>query len=144
MNDLLVKMAVREICTQCKFAEISYSNIDVKAQVGNDVIFSSIHSFLSHCANVSKFLWSQKLTSISEAQDLAQILGIPESYKIKEKSFRNVLEHYDKELKKWVGKKGENILILDYNIGPKKSFTIAKNSIHVRHYDNRLFSKVSG
>jgi len=136
MKDLLVKMAVREIWTQCKFAEISYSNINVKAQVGNDAIFSSIHSFLSHCANVSKFLWSKKLTSSSEAQDLAQILGIPKSYKIKKMKFRNVLEHYDKELTKWVETKGENILILDYNIGPKKVFEVGKNSIRIRQYDN--------
>src|SRR3989344_2204649 len=55
-KDLWVEMSIREIWTQAHFAEIAYSHIDPKAASGNDAVFSSIHSFLSHCAMVSKML----------------------------------------------------------------------------------------
>lgn len=134
MIDLLVEMAVREISTQCTFAKISYGNIDIKAKKDLPVVFSSIHSFLSHCAMVSKFLWSKHLKT-ADNRKIATILGISGSYKIKKHKTRNALEHYDKHLKDWVAEKGPEVLIYDFNIGPKKQLSIPENSVLVRHYE---------
>jgi len=50
-------MSIREIWTQSHFAERAYQIIIHKATIGNtDILFSSIHSFLSHCVMVSKML----------------------------------------------------------------------------------------
>jgi len=134
-KDFLAEMAIREIWTQCRFAQVSYSNITTKGRANTDIVFSSIHSFLAHCANVSKLLFSKKIASALGKQNPAQILNLQGSLRIKSSSFRNKLEHYDKELVKWIKKKGPRILIYDYNIGPKRAFQLPKNSIRVRHYD---------
>lgn len=55
-RDYWVEMSIREIWTQAHFAELAYANIDIKATKDTDIVFSSIHSFLSHCAMVSKLL----------------------------------------------------------------------------------------
>ena len=55
-KDFWIEMSIREIWTQSHFAEIAFRNIDPKVAKGTDGVFSSIHSFLSHCANVSKML----------------------------------------------------------------------------------------
>lgn len=130
-KDLWLEMSIREIQTQAHFAEISYFNIEQKAVSGNDAIFSSIHSFLSHCAMISKML-SAKYDS-STTQAIGNILGIEDS-PIHIRTLRNHLEHYDERLKKWIEKHGVNIMIGDHNIGPKSAFNIP-NMVNVRHYD---------
>ena len=142
VNDLLIEMAIREISTQCTFAEVAYKNVIKKGSSSSGLVFTSIHSFLTHCANVSKFLWSEELAKNIEKNKIAEILDVPDSLEIKKRSFRNKLEHYDEHLQKWVKKKKPNTLILDYNMGPKNNIKISGNSIMVRHYDpqNAIFT----
>ncbi len=130
-KDFWIEMSIREISTQSHFAELSYQNIDPKAQKRNDVVFSSIHSFLSHCAMVSKLLKSreEKLTSIGD------ILKVPEFSIIHNRKFRNNLEHYDERLKSWIREKGVNVNIGTYNIGQKSMIKIP-NMVFVSHYDH--------
>lgn len=127
-------MAIREISTQCTFAEISYGNINNKTKRNLPVVFSSIHSFLSHCANVTQFLWSPNIKN-EDSQQIASILNISESYKIKNTNIRNSLEHYDDRLKKWVEENKNIVMIHDYKIGLKEEINLPENSILVRHYD---------
>ncbi len=135
-----IEMSIREISSQSHFAELSYKNIDPKAQKSNDAVFSSIHSFLSHCAMVSKLLRShdEKLISIGD------ILKISESSIIHNRKFRNNLEHYDERLKSWIREKGVNANIGTYNIGPKSMIRIP-NMVFVSHYDptNTTFTFVN-
>src|SRR3989344_2385565 len=98
---LWIEMSVREISTQAHFADISFSNIDVKAARNNDLVFSSIHSFLSHCAIISKLLKAQ---DDATSETIGGFLGIDDASVIHKRKFRNGLEHYDKELKEWIGK----------------------------------------
>lgn len=135
-------MSIREIWTQANFAEITYKNIDPKATRGNDAVFSSIHSFLSHCAMVSKML--KAYDEISPSKTIGDILGISVGSIIHRRKFRNCLEHYDKELKKWIKGKGTNVNIGTYNIGPKSAIQIP-NMIFVSHYDpnNKNFTFVN-
>lgn len=137
MRDLLIEMAVRELSTQCKFADTAYSNILKKAPERLEVSFSSIHSFLSHCAMVSKLLWSKHLKSNIRNQTITQILEIMDTSKIRGRRFRNILEHYDEYLKKWIEEKGDNVNIFDFNVGSREAIRVGNgvNTIFVRHFD---------
>jgi len=139
-KDFWIEMSIREISTQSHFAELAYRNIDPKVQKGTDAVFSSIHSFLSHCAMVSKLLKScdEKMKSIGD------ILKISESSIIHDRKFRNSLEHYDERLKSWIREKGVNANIGTYNIGPKSMIRIP-NMVFVSHYDptNTTFTFVN-
>ncbi len=130
-RDLWIEMSVREISTQAMFAALAYGNINPKASRGTDLVFSSIHSFLSHCAMVSKLLNGQ--SDEKPKCKIADILNIPSS-PIHKAKFRNRLEHYDKELKAWIKKYGTDVSIGTYNIGPKRAIQVP-NLIHISHYD---------
>jgi len=131
-KDMWIEMSIREIWTQAHFAEIAYSHIEPKAMSENDAIFSSIHSFLSHCAMVSKML-SAKYDD-NTTQTVGDILGIEGSSPVHMRTLRDHFEHYYARLKAWIKKHGTNITIGDYNIGPKSAFNIP-NMVYVRHYD---------
>lgn len=151
-KDFWIEMSIREILAQTHFAELAYQNIDRKATRGIDGVFSSIHSFLSHCAMVSKMLiaadkevpkgkFSKIINKflikfgIYEAPVLVgDILRISKSSTIHNRKFRNNLEHYDERLKRWIREKGINSAIGTYNIGPKSMIGIP-NMIFVSHYD---------
>jgi len=150
-KDFWIEMSIREISTQCHFAELSYKNINLKAKADISLVFSSIHSFLSHCANVSKMLKANnnpdtilkkiinKIAIYFNSQRKPIIIGnilnnIPDSSIIHNRKFRNHLEHYDERLKKWIKKYGPNVNIGTYNICPK-SMISAPNIIFINHYD---------
>lgn len=168
-KDLWIEMSIREIGTQAHFAELAYHNIDPKAASGNDALFSSIHSFLSHCTMVSKMLRADdkktpdnavfssvysfllccaravKMRGANPALNLiGDILGVPATSLIHKRMFRNHLEHYDERLKKWIRKYGANSNVGTYNVGPKAMFKIP-NMIYVSHYDptNNTFTFVN-
>jgi len=132
-SPLVLEMAIREISTQCTFAEIAYSNIGQKSTNGEDGLFSSIHSFLSHCAMISKFLRSKHIKG-SDDEYIAKILGITSSYKINNRAFRDTLEHYDEYLAEWVSRHGENVNIMDYCIAHEGA-VIGSNMVKVRVYN---------
>lgn len=141
-KDLWVEMSVSEISSQAKFAEIAYSHIDPKATNGNAAVFSSIHSFLSHCAIISKMLKAND--DSNPPKSIGDVLGISDTSLIHRRKFRNNLEHYDKELKEWIKKFGVNVNIGTYNIGPKTAMKIP-NMVFVSHYDqtNQTFTFVN-
>ena len=128
-KDFWIEMSVREIWTQAHFAELAYKNLDPKAKANSDAVFSSIHSFLSHCAIISKLLKSS-----GEGARIADVLGIDDSSPIHNRTFRNHLEHYDERLKKWIQEKGLNASIGTYNVGPKSAINVG-NFVYVSHYD---------
>ncbi|MDA1000359.1 MAG: hypothetical protein O2807_07565 [bacterium] len=134
IEDRLIELAIREVRVQCRFAEVSYLNICEKEDKSTDLVFTSIHSFLSHCGNVSKLLWPGGLARNLGSQKIAQILDLPEKSIIRDRSFRDSLEHYDERLAGWIKEKGPNINILDFNVGLKHSLNIS-DSIWVRHFD---------
>lgn len=125
-----IEMSIREIWTQCQFAEISFNNINTNNR--NDTIFISIHSFLSHCALVSKLLTAQD--DSDPGIIISQILNIANSSIIHNRTFRDHLEHYYERLKRWIDKYPININIGTYNIGPKDAFKVS-NLLFVNHYD---------
>ncbi len=129
-RDFWVEMAIREIWTQAKFACLAFDNIDIKKTKNQDVLFSSIHSFLSHAANISKLLKSK---DDSTGMAIGDILSIPTSSIVHDRNFRNHLEHYDERLKNWIDKYPADVNIGTYNIAPKGA--IKGNILFVSHYD---------
>ena len=130
-QDFWIEMSIRETWTQAHFAGLAFSNIDRKTVGGTDGVFSSIHSFLSHCAMVSKML---KANYQNDSESIGKILEITNNSPIHNRKFRNFLEHYDKELKRWIKKKGIDTNIGTYNVGPKSMIKIP-NILFVSHYD---------
>lgn len=135
-KDFWIEMSIREIWTQAHFAKISYRNIDPKAKAGVDIVFSSIHSFLTHCANISKMLKASNEDFGIEEKPIiiGDILGVSKNSLIHNRIFRNNLEHYDKRLKRWIKEKGVDANIGTYNIGPKGAIA-GENFVYVSHYD---------
>ena len=61
MNAALKKkwheMAVRELSTQCLLGQAAFNSVQGGVARGStDIVFSSMHAFLSHTGNVSKIL----------------------------------------------------------------------------------------
>lgn len=141
-KDYWIEMSIREIWTQAHFAELAYQNIDPKAVRATDAVFSSIHSFLSHCAMVSKMLAADD--GETPPKSIGDILGITDSSSIHNRKFRNNLEHYDERLKRWIAKYAAGANVGTYNIGPKSAIKIP-NMIYVSHYDpaNNTFTFVN-
>ena len=125
-------MSIREIWAQAHFAELAYQNIDPKAASSTDAVFSSIHSFLSHCAMVSKMLSAKDHET--PPKSIGDTLGITKSSVIHNRKFRNHFEHNNERLKQWIREKGINSNIGTYNIGPKSMIQIPK-MVFVSHYD---------
>lgn len=134
-----------EIRKQCMFAMAAFANITKKGEGETPITFSSIHSFLTHCANISKILWSPKPNpkhpgaTLKEAigENVADRLHIGGSSPIKVKKYRDTLDHYDERIVKWVKEalirkeKHREVPIVDMTIGKK---TIA-DALYLRHYD---------
>src|SRR5712692_4636789 len=126
-QDFWIEMSIREIWTQCHFAEAAFRNLEPKAAINTDIVFSSIHSFLSHCAMVSKLLKAK-----AQGTKIADILHIPSSSEVHNRTARNHLDHYDEKLKNWIRKIGTRRSIGTYNIGPK---SVLPDIIYISHYD---------
>lgn len=134
-KDFWIEMSIREISTQAHFAHLSYRNINPKAVANNDLVFSSIHSFLSHCAMVSKMLLAND--GATPPRSIGDVLGVPEASVIHNRRFRNHLEHYDERLKDWIASRGMDANVGTYNIGPKTAFNVP-GMVIVSHYDPTL------
>lgn len=131
-NDLWIEMSIREVSAQAHFAQIAHSNIDPKAAGGNEAVFSSIHSFLSHCTMISKMLSAKY--DCATTQTIGGVLDIDSTSATHSRTLRNHLEHYDERLKSWIRKYGPDVNIGDYNIGAKSAIQIP-GIVFVRNYD---------
>ncbi len=161
-KELWIEMSIREIWTQSHFAELAYKNINLNLD-SPDAVFSSIHSFLSHCVMVSKMLKARgesnevnlirflkeiikRLRFIKgeiTGEPIGSILEVSENSVVHKRKFRNHLEHYDERLKEWIGRLAEGAIIGTYNIGPKSAIK-ADNIVFVNHYNpsNKTFTFV--
>ena len=129
-EEFWVLMSILEIHAQAEFAKMAYSNIEEKPRTDRErATFSSIHSFLSHCALISKMLNAK-----GTKQSIGEILGIPKNSVIHQRRFRNHLEHYDERLKSWINKAKVGSSIVNHHIGDRKTFPV-QGAIFVNFYD---------
>lgn len=149
LNDIAAYISLqaqREICTQILFALSAHSNITIKGEGNAITTFSSIHSFLTHSANISKLLWPNPGAPISVRteirQDLGDALGAPDLPLLKDTSFRNDLDHYDERMVTWIKdeypkhKNGDpsRRTVSDLTIGDKNQKG-GENALHLRNYN---------
>ncbi len=138
------QFAVMEVGNQCMFADTAFSNITIKGEGEILLTFSSIHSFLTHCANISKILWSKKNKKKPDAtlqevigQPVADRLRIGGSSPIKKMWYRDGLDHYDERIVTWVRdaldrrKNEKEIPIIELAVGKKN----IEGAFYLRHYD---------
>jgi hypothetical protein len=130
-QDFWIKMSIYEIEAQAEFARVSLENIFRKGSENNNLVFSSIHPLLSHCAVISKLLKAD-----SNGITIGSILKIKDDSIIHKRKYRNNMEHYDQELKKWIKEKGINAAIGMDNIGSKSAIGVP-NMFFIRHFDNQ-------
>lgn len=143
MKDYIIIQAKREIGIQIIFALKAFQNISVKGEGEMLTTFSSIHSFLTHCANISKLLWSVpsriKKGSIKDAlgANLADELKITTLPLLKDKTFRDDLDYYDERMVNWIKRfypknaTSARKVVNDLSMGTKTS----KDTLYLRHYN---------
>lgn len=129
--------AQREIGTQILFALAAFKNITKKGKRNDIRTHSSIHSFLTHSANISKLLWSppakrgETNVQMEIGDDLAIVLGVPKLPLLKNRDLRNDLDHYDVRLVSWINDVfPKRKPISDLTVGKK-----INGAIIFRHYD---------
>lgn len=130
--------ALREIDLQIRFALTAFENITKKGEGDLITTFSSIHSFLTHCANISRLLWSPASNHNSSIKkelgdDLSALLNIPTLSLLKNRKFRDDLDHYDERLIEWIKNAYPNKqATTDLVIGEKLQ---NKGMLYLRHYE---------
>ncbi|MES2930770.1 MAG: hypothetical protein V4665_03225 [Patescibacteria group bacterium] len=151
LQNYIIMQAQREISMQILFALAAFDNISKKGEGNILLTFSSIHSFLTHCANVSKLLWSSKdkkgqylvdTIGMQIGKDLADVIEIPMFVLLQNKSFRNDLDHYDQRMVKWINEEypkhknsdADRRVVSDLTIGDKNEKG-GTNALHLRNYD---------
>lgn len=138
MKEYIVLQAQREICTQIIFALAAYDNITKKAEIDRVTIHSSIHSFLTHCSNISRLLWSSARRGSIKSEiccDLASVLEIPNLPLLADRDLRNDLDHYDERLVSWIKEAYPvRMSVSDLTVG---DITVKgrPGTKHLRHYD---------
>ena len=133
VKDLWIEMAVSEICTQSKFALIAFNNIARGVtEHSTDIVFMCIHSFLAHCANISKMLKPDGKAKKKHLATIGGIMNISENSPIHQRNIRGHLEHYDERLKGWIEALPDGAIIGTYNIGSRK---MLGPLFFVKHYD---------
>lgn len=107
LDRFVLGVFVDEIIHQCDFALMSWSRLHAEVKETKDWsekdysrIFCHVQAFLVAVANISKLLWPKRKHK-SRGQELREILRVPMNSSIKDKSFRNVFEHYDEEIETW-------------------------------------------
>lgn len=144
MRDYIQMQAKREVGIQILFALQAFSNITEKGEGNALMTFSSIHSFLTHAANISKLLWAgnppggKKNVKTIIGSDLADVLGIQPLPLLRDKGFRDDLDHYDERLVAWIESvypkdpAAPRIAVTDLAIGAKVD---GPNTLYMRHYN---------
>src|SRR5579872_3290016 len=112
MNDYIVMQASREIGIQILLARRAFRNIEIKSESDHLAALSSMHSFLTHCANISKLLWSpparrghKNIKSIL-GTNLAQKIGVKDTDfpLLQLRDSRDHFDHFDERLVEWIEK----------------------------------------
>jgi len=112
LDKFVLGIFVDEIMYQCKSALTNWNYLQANLRQIRDwskedyrkkeeQIFCHIQAFLVAVANISKLLWPKARSSKSRGEELRRILQVPMNSPIRAKEFRNVFEHYDKEIERW-------------------------------------------
>jgi hypothetical protein len=138
MESFALEVYVREVVTQCKFAQMAM--VDLRNTLNRkpvDVtrVFYSVHVFLMFVANLSKLLFPGKKDE-DRGAELRRTLNVPLNSPIRAREFRNHYEHYDTRLDRWA--RSRPTLMIDMNVlsGPISSVTGVPHRSFMRNFDS--------
>ena len=126
----------QEVKTQCISALFALEQVDQKldelqqspkpggTRLPNSEVFRALHSFLTHCANISRLLFpGQRRNNQTRRRGkmLCDALDVDENSPIADRSLRDHLEHYDERLDRWARRasKSATVSFATDNIHPK-------------------------
>jgi hypothetical protein len=132
----IVRAFLLELETQCRFAQMAYTDLDSLLQRGSAPepgeeppdtmrIFYSVQMFLCACANITKSLWPRFKQGFGETKDQAsrrrtrgdllwRTIGTTNDSKLRDldsKDLRNYFEHFDEHLDTWAATSQRHILV---------------------------------
>lgn len=132
MDKFVAQRFLKEIETQCRFAEMAYEDTNHALQSHDtDRVFFAAHALLVAVGNVSKLLWPAKEIHEDRGKELRKILGVRGNCPVKSRDFRNHFEHFDERLEVWA-RSSKHKNFVDFNIGSVSG--IASEDI-MRNYD---------
>lgn len=138
-----------QVSSQCEFGLLAVEllNAALTAPKGTPQelvqrqVWFAIQAFLVAAANVSKLLWGSKRSDpeMQQKQDeqrarLRASLGVPDDSPLRSRKFRNLLEHFDREIEHWA-ETTRNRNLLDGHIGPPGSVSGLNWRDHFRTFD---------
>ena len=130
----IVELGIREISTYCDFADMAYRGIDTRGRQEAPRTFFYAHSLLAHCAMAARLLWSPELAEHAGGQTLAELLKVPQNYRIEDDSVREIIDRYATRLAHGLSLRGEVGKVLDFNVGDRDAFE-EEYSLFLRHFD---------
>lgn len=142
LDEFLVHVLVDEVHEQTLFARFALDgirhNLDLVMREEDLTAvaptFFYVHAFLTHTANVSKLLWPPRPRIPGRGDRLRQELGVTGQLMIRDRCFRDFLEHFDERLEQW-WQESPNHVGSDYGIAPHGAVSgIAPNEF-LRHLD---------
>ncbi len=130
MDKFIEKIYLDEILDECQFAlmaiESMNSSLNMKEPTAS-LFFRASQDFLQHCGAISRIIWppwirdrAKNLRAQSRGTHLSSILGLEDSHALKDRSLRNLLEHYDESIDDWADT-SPNKNIVDKMIIPRRS-----------------------
>lgn len=121
--------SINEIERLCNYAIITFESIFAERN-SPDEYFILLQSYLSHCANLSKFLNSKTIAVSLGKGKLKKILNFKPK-ELNKRWFRNSFEHYDERLVEWISKKGDDVTTFDTIVGPRNAISISEKLEHI-------------
>jgi hypothetical protein len=123
------EMAIREILTHARFADLLYQRIRTSSGASLEWIYIVLQALVSHTTIISLLLKSRP----SEAeQTIGGMLGVSPQAIVHQRGVRNSIHHYDERLRSFLKEHGNNLMIADFNVGPKDAF---RGMMFIRHFD---------
>lgn len=145
MNQVLVRAYLHEILRQAKFVDIAagdltewtqQKNLDIEGAI--DRVWYSVQALLTALANLSKLLWGDSepgwkgdrydapRTVVSETEVVRAyvrgLAGVSDTSPLNSRAFRNIWEHFGRELETWALNTSRPGLLGDSNLGPVDRF----------------------
>jgi len=144
MEPRLLKLFVCEVERQAQFALIAAQDLALALDKDErDRAWASIQSLLVATGNVSKLLWphddpkenaERRAARAARGETLRKMFSVAESSALRSRKFRNIFEHFDKELEDWFASHRDGAFV-DSNFGVRNAIGGVPSTAYVRNYE---------
>ena len=116
MEPFVTSLFLREIITQCEYAEYAISELRRELSDRNPRrVFFYAQAFLIAAGNVSKLLWPPGSQGKERGEILRTIVGVSDNNAVNPRTFRNHFEHFDERIEVWA-QQSKYKMFVDQNI----------------------------